>query len=228
MSAPFKKLIDLTQTLDLQAPTWEGSCGFHVDIKLDYQDCTSDLPFRVQSLHCLAGIGTHIDAPCHCFPQSQDVSSLSLETLVAPFIKIDIEERAGENDSVSENDILTFEKLHGRIEKGSIALIHTGWQKHWSQKERYRNNLKFPHVSEKAAQLLLKRDVLALAIDTLSPDPGDSNFPVHRLFLGSGKYIIENITGTKSLPAKGKWLFVMPMKGKGLSEAPIRLIAALE
>ena len=51
----------------------------------------------------------------------------------------------------------------------------------------------FPAFSAASAELLLKRNVAGIAIDTLSPDCLDPDFTVHTLILGAGKYIIENI-----------------------------------
>lgn len=222
-----QKIIDLTHTLNDAVPTWEGSCGFQSLVKLDYSDCSGPLPFRVQEIKCLAGIGTHMDAPCHCFAQGKDISQLAIEELMAPFIKLDIEAKAHETYALSQEDIFEFEKEHGLVEKGSIAVVHTGWQKYWKEPQKYRNHYKFPYVSEAAATLLLERGVMGLAIDTLSPDAGTSHFRVHRLFLGAGKYIIENIVQSGQLPPKGRWMIALPIKGEGLSEAPIRLIACL-
>ena len=62
---PFK-LIDLTHTLDSNLPSWDGDCGFNHTIKLDYQDCKSDVKFRVQQVTMQAGIGNHIDSISNC------------------------------------------------------------------------------------------------------------------------------------------------------------------
>lgn len=49
MTLPFS-LIDLTHTLTPDIPSWNGSCGFSHEIKLDYKDCSTDVKFRVQQI----------------------------------------------------------------------------------------------------------------------------------------------------------------------------------
>lgn len=218
------KIIDLTQTINSKSPTWEGCCGFSVEKKLDYDQCTGPTLFCVQKIEMLAGIGTHMDAPSHCFSKSIDSLGYSLDQLLAPAISFNIEDRAHESYALSPEDIFEFEKKHGFISPGCIVLIHTGWQKYWQNPERYRNELKFPHVSEAAAKIFIKRKILGLAIDTLSPDSNDSTFPVHHLLLEAGYFIVENMCNGHKMPAKGGFVLVAPLKGEGLTEAPIRLI----
>jgi kynurenine formamidase len=54
---------------------------------------------------------------------------------------------------------------------------------------------------------------------------GGEDFPVHRAILGAGKYLVENVANAKELPPTGARIFVMPMKIKDGTEAPIRLVA---
>ena len=56
-------------------------------------------------------------------------------------------------------------------------------------------------------------------------DKGGEDFPVHRIVLGAGKYIVENIANAKDVPPIGAKIMVMPMKINNGTEAPIRLIA---
>ena len=48
---------------------------------------------------------------------------------------------------------------------------------------------------------------------------------VHRLILGAGKYIVENIANANCLPATGCYTLALPIKSVAASESPIRLIA---
>ncbi len=80
------KLIDLTQTLSEETPSWDGGCGFNHNIKLDYDECDSATKFRVGQIKMHAGIGTHIDAPSHCIPGAATVEQVPLDTLIAPLV----------------------------------------------------------------------------------------------------------------------------------------------
>src|SRR6478736_5391991 len=103
MKFPYK-LVDLTHTLDENAPSWDGSCSFKHEIKLDYEDCTTDTKFRVGKFNMHAGIGTHIDAPNHCIAGGKSIDQLLLENLVSPCIVIDVSTQAHENYIVSLQD----------------------------------------------------------------------------------------------------------------------------
>ncbi|SRR5579883_1498498 len=215
--------IDLTHPLAFNIPHWGNGCGFQHKVELDYSDCTSEVKFRAQSLQMAAGIGTHMDAPLHCIPNGISIADIPLQSLIVPCRVIDVSDRATEHYCISTEDINRFENEYGTIPKESFVIFHTGWDKWWSQPEKYRNKLVFPSVSKDAAALLLTRDIVGIGIDTLSPDIGDSGFPVHQLILGAGKYIIENINNAKQLGALAH-IIVLPIKIQGGTEAPIRLV----
>lgn len=102
--------------------------------------------------------------------------------------------------------------------------MKTGWERHWSSPGKYRNNLLFPSISADAAELLLERSIVGVGIDTLSPYREEDGFPVHKLLLGAGKYIVENAANLGSLSPHGNFIMVLPMKIADGTEAPIRLI----
>ena len=218
------KIIDLTHTLAENSPSWGGNCGFKNQVKLDYSDCPSEFKFRVQQIKMHAGIGTHMDAPAHCIPGGETIDEIPLSNLIAPCVVIDVSEHIRERYSVSCDDIKLFEKKYGRIIPHSFVMIRTGWEQFWDQPEKYRNNHIFPSVLGEAAQFLLDREVVGLGIDTLSPDRPENGFPVHTLFLGAGKYIIENAANLKNLPPINSFILSLPLKTKGGTEAPMRLI----
>ncbi len=226
MKFPYKT-IDLTHSLHEGIPTWDGGCGFQHEISLDYKQCLTDVKFRVQHVKMHGGIGTHMDAPAHCIPGSTPIDQLQLNDMIAPCFVIDVSEYAHEDYSLSVSDIEFFEKTYGIIEAGSFVVVRTGWEKFWNNPEKYRNNHIFPSISEQAAQFLLNRRIVGLGIDTLSPDRSEDGFPVHGLILGAGKYIIENVANSASLPPVGSFILALPIKIKDGTEAPVRLVALL-
>lgn len=220
-------IIDLTQTLNESIPSWTGSCGFHQEVKLDYDLTTSDVSFRVQQLKMHAGIGTHIDAPAHCSLGKATIDELDLNNLIAPCVMVDVSTQAHENYLVSLDDIIAFEKKHGAIEPKSFVIIRTGWEKFWQEPKKYHNNYRFPSVSKDAADFLIQRKAVGLGIDTLSPDSPGSGYPVHAAFLGSEKYIVENVANSASLPPKGSFILALPIKTLHGTEAPMRLVGLI-
>lgn len=219
------EFIDLTHTLSPEIPSWDLSCGYKQEISLDYDQCSTPVKFRTYQINTPAGIGTHMDAPAHCIPNAITIDKIPLKQLICPCVVIDISKQAHEKYSASVNDIIEFENKHGLIPENSFVIFYTGWDKYWKMPEKYRNELKFPCIAADAAELLLQRSVIGLGIDTLSPDRAGEGFPVHQLFLGAGKYIIENIANAGNLPPIDAHVIALPLKIQNGTESPIRLIA---
>lgn len=224
---PFK-IIDLSHTLMSNIPTWDAGCGFVQEITDDYLTVKNQTSFRVMALSMHAGIGTHLDAPRHCIRNGASVDVLDLNTLCMPCAVIDVSSKAHETFMLSPQDILEHEDTHGLLVPGSCVMVYTGWDARWQDPDAYRNTLVFPSVSREAAALLLTRGVTALGIDTLSPDPAASKYPVHHLFLGAGKILLENVAGLAHMPPRGAFIMAMPLKLHDGTESPIRLIGLVE
>ena len=50
------------------------------------------------------------------------------------------------------------------------------------------------------------------------------SFPVHKIMLGAGKYIIENIANCDQMPAAGGYVIALPLRIEGATESPIRAV----
>lgn len=219
-------LVDLTHPLDETVPTWSGGCGFCLEIKKDY-----DKTFRVQQIKMHAGIGTHIDAPSHRFQGGLSVHDIPLDTLMVRAVKIDVS-NAPPDYEISVEDLKKYENDFGSIPEKSLVIGFTGWDRLFSKNDAYRNvdkngQMHFPAFSEKSAEYLLKKNVAGLAIDTLSPDCLNLEYPVHKLFLGEGKYIIENIANASKMVPQGSFVIALPLNAKNASEAPIRIVGLI-
>lgn len=226
MLEPFR-IIDLTQPLFRDAPTWGGSCGFCLEMTKDY-----DQLFRVNRLKMDAGIGTHMDAPCHLIKGGLSIEQMQVTQFITQVCIIDVSTKADADYEISVDDIEMYERMYGLIPKGSVVIAYTGWCRFWTNATAYRNQdakgqMHFPAFSSKAAEVLLERDVAGIAIDTLSPDCLDLSFAVHKLLLGSGKYIIENIGDCSQVPAKGAYIIALPLKIQDCSESPLRVVALI-
>jgi kynurenine formamidase len=65
-----------------------------------------------------------------------------------------------------------------------------------------------------------------VGVDAPSVDPvGSSDFAVHRLLLGSGKILVENLRGLEGLP-EGRFTFsCLPLAIAGGDGSPVRAAA---
>jgi len=218
------RIIDLTHELHTGIPTWDLTCGFQLTTLVDYQDTGGEFTIRSQSFDALAGAGTHMDAPAHFIPGAATIKDIPVDHFLAPCVVIDVSDRADEQYKVSVADIELFEEEHGQIQPGALVIFYTGWSRFWDTPQKYHNNHKFPSVATTAAQLLVARDVVGIAIDTLSPDCFGPDSYVHTTMLGAQKYIIENVANADKLPAVGAVVVVLPLK-MAATESPVRMIA---
>lgn len=219
-------LIDLTHPLSPEVPTWNGSCGFVLQVKKDY-----DQLFRVQKIEMHAGVGTHMDAPSHRFEGGNSIADIPLAKLFVAMCVIDVTEKADADYEVSLEDLQEYEATYGRIPPDALVIAYTGWDRFWNDPGRYRNEdeqgqMHFPAVSAQVAEVLVQRKTAGLAIDTLSPDCADQSYPVHRLLLGADQYIIENIANCAQIPPKGAYAIALPLRASS-TEAPLRIVGVL-
>mgnify|MGYP000344925066 CR=1 FL=1 len=227
-------IVDLTYPLNKSNAYWPGPA---------YQ------PFKYETLATLkeSGVfsgaystpehlGTHIDAPNHFEENQSSVDKIKLESLIGSAIVIDISDKAGTNVDyeLTVEDISHWEDANGRIENRSIVLLNTGWCRRWNDYDKYKNTddnskLHFPGYSAKAAGFLVeKRDIKGIGIDTLSADNGIStDFAVHHIINGAGKYILENVNNLDKLPPTGATLIIAPIKIEGGSGGQTRIWAIL-
>lgn len=219
------QIVDLTHSLTTGIPSWSIDCRFHLLLESDYQDCQGTDLFRTQKITTNLGIGTHIDSPAHCFPEGKTVDLLNLGNLITNCAVIKVDDVAHDKYLIMPDEVEKYENNHEKIQPNTFVIFYTGWDQYWDNPEKYNNNLRFPSIHEDTARFLLERNIAGLGIDTLSPDAMGESFPVHRVILGSGKYLIENVANARNLPPSGAKIFVMPMKIKEGTEAPVRLVA---
>ena len=184
-------------------------------------------------------VGTHLDAPFHFAEGKWTTEKIPLAQTIGAGVVIDVRGKAeADRDYLLQvHDILAWEKSNGRISKGAIVLMHSGWGKYWGERKRYfgtdapgdTENLHFPGFSKEAAEFLVKqRGVKAVGLDTPSIDHGPSkDFIAHRIFGAANVPIFENVAAVDRLPPKGATIYAIPMKIKGGSGAPLRIFAVL-
>jgi kynurenine formamidase len=176
-----------------------------------------------------------MDAPAHFPPGKATVDQISPDNLIGPAVLIDVSaEAAGNADyRLTTARIGAWEHAHGKIPRGSIVLLRTGWSSRWPDEARYRNEdaqgvMHTPGFSVEAASMLIERGASGLGIDTLSIDYGASkNYEVHRTVLPAGLYQLENLANLEAVPESGAWLVVAPIKLEGGSGGPCRVFALL-
>jgi kynurenine formamidase len=183
--------------------------------------------------------GTHIDAPVHFAEGRKSVDLLGVDQLIGPAIKIDVSAKASSNPDylVGVQDFESWEASHGRIPDGVIVLLQTGWGKFWPDRMKYLGTTKlgtegvaelhFPGLAPEAAKWLNEnRRIKAIGLDTASIDYGQSQlFESHRALMGNNIPAFENVSNLDRVPETGALVVALPMKIKGGSGGPLRIVA---
>jgi kynurenine formamidase len=232
------KVIDLTYSFDEHTIYWPTFKPFQLEI-VSSQKTAGGYWYAANNI-CLAEHGgTHMDAPIHFAEGKRAADEVPVQQLIGPAAVIDVRQQAV-NDAdyrVTVADLESWEKQHGRIPKGALVLMLSGWGTRWPDKKTYLGtdkpgdtaNLHFPGFSKEAAEFLVsQRDIDAVGVDTPSIDYGQSkDFIVHQIINSANKPGLENIANLEKLPAKGATVIALPMKIAKGSGGPARIIALL-
>lgn len=178
--------------------------------------------------------GTHMDAPAHFIEGGVSADRVPPQQLFAPLAVIDLRPRAARDPdtSVTVDDLLAWERRHGRLPAGAAVVMNSGWAERASDGARFlnadaSNTLHFPGFSPEAAEFLVReRDIAGIGVDTLSLDIGAAKeFKAHVSVLGAGKWGLEGVANLDGVPPTGATLIVGGPKVENASGGPTRLFA---
>jgi len=230
--------LDLTHDLSADAVFWPTAAPFKMTT--DFEGMTDKgYYYSAYSFTTAEHGGTHIDAPVHFAEGRHHVDEIPLEQLIGNAVVVDVSEAvATDRDHlVSIADFEQWEASHGEIPKSSIVLLRTGFGKYWPNADKYLGTelrgqpgaeaLSFPGLDPVAAQWLVEsRAIKAIGIDTASIDRGKSrNFAAHVALMTRNVPAFENVANLEKLPATGAYVVALPVKIRGGSGGPLRIIA---
>jgi kynurenine formamidase len=165
-------------------------------------------------------IGTHVDAPAHQIAGGDTLDEIGLERLVTDALTIDVSGR-------SRHGAIPLSELEpelGKVRAGDIVLLHSDNARNYGS-DAYWTGWSYPDAD--AARALIERGISAIGFDGPSADPVDTTtFDLHRIWLGAGRMILENVANLDRLPERAQ-VIVAPMKVAGANGAPVRIFALL-
>jgi kynurenine formamidase len=222
-------VVDLTHTFSTTFPVASGAEPTrHENLNLQQSG------FYSQGWTFNEHTATHLDAPAHVVAGGRRVPQLRPRDLLVPAAVIDVRRRARSNpDTVVEvADLHAYERRHGRIPRGALVLMNSGWEARLGTPGAFANKdangvHHFPGFGFEAVDWLLrKRHIKGLGVDTLSLDTGSSNtYPVHKRLLGAGRWGLESVANLSRLRAKGAVVSVGVVPWEEGSGGPCRLLA---
>lgn len=183
--------------------------------------------------------GTHLDAPVHFAKGKNAADEIPLRQLIGNAIVIDVTAKVVSNKDylITVQDVENWEKKYGKIPDDAIVLFRTGFGKYYPDAKAYLGttekgeggiaNLHFPGIDPALSVWLVNnRKIKAVGLDTASVDYGQSkDFKTHQILYGANIIGFENVANLDLLPEKGAYVIALPMKIKGGSGAPLRIIA---
>lgn len=186
--------------------------------------------------------GTHFDAPIH-WVSGKDLAENCVDTIpakdfVGPAVVIDSSsEAAADADfALTVAFIEAWESRHGRIPARSWVLLRTDWSKRTGDDytNRQADGAHTPGPDPDAVRFLIEqRDVIGFGVETIGTDAGqahlmDPPYPAHTLFHGAGRYGLQCLENLDQLPATGAVIVAAPLKIRGGSGSPLRVLAFVE
>lgn len=164
--------------------------------------------------------GTHVDAPAHVLAKGAALADLPLARFAGPGVLLDLRSRPGL--AITAADLEPhLPWLRGRAP--AFVLLRTGDAGRWGDPAYFTAGA---HLTPEAALLLSGQGLSGIGLDAASVDPHDSRgLPAHRMLLGAGLVIVENLRGLEQLPRSGFTFLGLPVLGGDGS--PVRAAAIL-
>ena len=230
--------VDLSYPFDANTVYWPTAETFKLET--DFEGVTDKGYFYSAYRYSAAEHGgTHLDAPVHFAKGHHTVDQIPLDQLMGDAIIIDVTKQCAANRDylVSVADFQNWETQNGRISPGTIVFLRTGFGKYYPDRKQYLGTdergqqavakLHFPGLDPKAARWLTEnRSIKAIGLDTASIDYGQSTlFESHRILFDKNIPAFENVANLDQLPIKGFSVIALPMKIKGGSGGPLRIVA---
>ena len=232
--------IDLTHAFGADTIYWPTEKGFVLE-----QEFAGPNPkgyyYAANRITTAEHGGTHLDAPRHFAAGRKTSDQIDPARLVGEAVVVDVIRQCAANPAyeITADDLVAWERDHGRQLVDVIVLLKTGWAAKWPDRGAYLGTaatgpeavaqLRFPGLAPEAARWLVEqRRIRAIGIDTASIDHGPStHYGAHVILCGAEVPIFENVADLALLPPQGAFVAALPMKIAGGSGGPLRIVARL-
>lgn len=232
------KWIDLSYDFSEETIYWPTADGFKLDTAFEGM---TPAGFYYSSYDYSGSEhgGTHLDAPSHFAKGKWTTDQIPLENLTGEAVVINVSDSAMKNPDylIGITDIENWEKVNDKIPDNSILFFQTGYGSFYPVTKKYLGTeekgadavakLHFPGLDPVAAEWLVKnRKIKAVGLDVASVDYGQSkDFKTHQVLYAQNIFGFENVANLDKLPTKGAYIVALPIKIKGGSGGPLRIIA---
>ena len=229
----YSRIVNLSHTVHSGIPQWPG------DPPVEFQEVATLVRdgYYLRRFSMGEHSATHINAPIAFHPGGLSIDAYSAESLTAPAVVIDVEERCSDNPgyALSAAEVVGWEDRHGPVPPNAVVLLQTGWERKWHDTVAYQGaepngEPRFPGFNHDAARFLIdQRAIAGLGTDTAGLEPGwDGNFSVNKILLEQPRIALENLTNLDLLPPTGITLVIGILRLQGGSGSPVSVTAFVD
>jgi len=233
--------IDLSYSFSKETLYWPTADKFRFDTVFA-GETPGGFYYEAYSFSAAEHGGTHLDAPVHFAKGKWATDEIPVDRLSGEAVVIDVSGYALRNPDylISIADIEEWEKTNGAIPDNTMVLFRTGYGAFYPDAKKYLGTdergkdavakLHFPGIDPGAAAwLVANRKIKAVGLDVASVDYGQSkDFKTHQVLYKENILGFENVANLDKLPVKGAYVIALPMKIKGGSGGPLRIVAWLK
>ncbi len=203
------KFIDLTRTLTHKLPVFPGDD----QLKLFRSRRLAFDGYNDHRIEMGMHAGTHIDGPMHLLTGQRYLSSLSASNFIAPGCLLDFR---------NHKTLRWRAEMERTVTPKSIVLLLTGHDRCFGDARYFTD---YPVIAPQLARFFINTGIKMLGMD--SPSPDRPPYPMHKLLLKNGIYLIENLIGLERLAGINCFeVIALPLKIKADS-APARVLVRI-
>lgn len=175
--------------------------------------------------------GTHTDAQCHFLEGESGIEGINLNAYIGDAVLVKLNKESKEYITVAD-----LEPFSNQINEGTRVILDTQWG------DKFKDELSLigadaekaspfftegPRLSIEAAQWLVDKGVICVAMDMATPNPPDY-IKVHEILLSKNIAIIEAVANLDRLRDKEKvFISGVPLNIVGADGFPVRLVAVV-
>ena len=228
-----KEFVDLTHSFGPTTPVWSGfgqakfTSAFDPKTRKPYT--LKEDGFRTTYYDMVGQYGTHVDPPAHFAEDGITMDRIPLKQMILPLIVLDNTryQKSDENHAFSIADLKAWEKMHGRVPRGSFVALRTDMSKDWDRDPERFKRAPFPAWAFETIKFLYEeRGVTATGHEAMDTDTSDK-MDSETYILQHGHYQIEVMDNLDKVPPRGALIVVTWPKVRDGLGFPARAFAVL-
>ena len=216
------RIVDLSVTVDVNTKSPPST-----DMKVELTRYNRGPGFwqvtaLAQSLHT----GSHIDSALHCYENGGTTAEIPLDRVIGEAFVLDCSHVEAEQPI----EVRDLERVAAGLQEDDILIVRTDWtDRSWGRFPEFFT--RSPYLTPDAAEWIISRRPRAVGFDFFEeyharrPDFTSEEFICHRILLGAGVPMLEQITGLGQI-GRPRFDFFAPFyKLGGVDGAPARYFA---